>query len=211
MIEPNTNIFLLVICWIQNKFKPNYKNEEQQKIISKYVSIFNVCCFDYFALFLDGFSFEPSNKKHWVLIKGRSQTRLLEASSSRSFISAYLEIPDPKVEIRANCYQLHCLNLPTRCLCKCLLEIHFLQRPYNQRELPIPSIMRKCFESSGNIKSLFNFTVIFVCPFETNYRCTLSLFCQWIMCPWRFGAPILAAHLRVPSEAKMFFFLQGGG
>ena len=39
-----------------------------------------------FALFLDGCSYEASDKINWLFIGGRSRTRLLEASSSCSSV-----------------------------------------------------------------------------------------------------------------------------
>ena len=51
--------------------------------LKKYVSVFKVCCFCFFALFLDGLSSEASDKMKRLIIG----IRLLDSSSYRSSVS----------------------------------------------------------------------------------------------------------------------------
>ena len=86
MIEPNRNISSGKLVKTTTRLSRSIKSTSCKNHLKITVSEFNVFNFG-FALFLDGLSSRASDNIIGLIIEGCSQTRLLEASSSRSSVS----------------------------------------------------------------------------------------------------------------------------
>ena len=118
-------------------------------------------------------------------VHGLGYYRLL-LLAALSLSRAAVKIPNPEVEIRAICYQFHCMSWPTFCPCKCHLEMHFFSAGFwpkgtvedsskRRKVLSRMVIMQVCFVSLSNWCDLS----------KLYYSCTLSLFSQTIIFLWR--------------------------